>query len=157
MTLEKFIKAIDKTACEIFAHVGRLQPIYHIVAENGDVMILPALSPDKDVSVAMAQAAMVLFDATRYVFLCEAWVLQTEDQEEMNRVWKSGEGIADHPNRIEMIHYQGEDDKEGSLTASRLIVRTEGQSPHLSKLVFRRDGTSEGRFVGLLPGRERPQ
>jgi hypothetical protein len=86
----------------------------------------------------------------RYVFIDEAWQLETTitDRDKIDRIHRRG--IRNHPDRREILMYQAEDET-GSVTAHRVITRPPNRKPQLGPLEFFRSQQSEGRLVGMLP------
>ena len=157
-TLRAMIEECSSRIEIVFQRQGEVRPMWHCVTSEGEEMAMappPFLS--KDLAVTLMQAFFELKDVVRYVFVNEAWILQmTVDSDEaaasLARV--NEEGLANHPDRIEVVMFAGEDEN-GMLTAQRVIERPAGRKPRLGPLEFP-DLTgvrSEGRMVGLLPQR----
>ena len=151
--LKSLIEFASEQAEKIFRRTGRLLPMYHAFKSNGVQFVMPALEQDKDLSVAMTKAAFVLEDVDRYVFIDEAWIVDstqsgvTLDIEKANRF-----GISNHPDRREVVMFAAENRRGEMRTAKRFILRPEIGKPKLAPLVI--DPVydhSEGRMVGLLP------
>ena len=151
--LKSLIEFADKQAEKMFRRQGAFHPMYHAIKRNGEQLILPALHEDKDIGVAMVKAAFMLEDVDRYVFIDEAWIVDTResgspslDMEKINR-----EGLSKHPDRHEILMYAAENRKGESRTAKRFILRPEIGKPKLAPLEFDPVFTeSKGRMVGLL-------
>jgi hypothetical protein len=144
-----------------FAAKGMIIPIWHAVTSTGESLIQTAPCDDKDLSVAMIRALFDIRDVVRYVFMDEAWtlarMLQPDEQAKIRR-----EGLANHPDRIEVVMIQGEDRDCGQIMLHRDIIRPAKGRPYLGPLQSLDDlpfiphgarVQSEGRMVGLLPVR----
>jgi hypothetical protein len=112
-------------------------------------------------AAALVRAYFDLHDVIRYVYMGEAWTLERiirpEEQEEIYR-----KGIAEHPDRVEVVQLQDEDHEYGQIISARKIIRLVGGKPYLASpemindLPFIPHGAtvqSEGRMVGMLPVR----
>jgi hypothetical protein len=165
MSEQQLLDMIDYASSfaeKLFAAKGEIRPRYHAVTANEEVLVVPAPSRDKDTGVAMVRALFIDRHVVRYVFLDEAWMLgRTEvaiDDDEMARIMR--DGLTNHPNRIEVVMFSGEDAECGMAMARRLIVRPENGKPYLGPFEWTlplRPGRNihhlEGRMVGLLPPR----
>lgn len=152
-TLREFITETDKKACEVFAITGEIEPVWHAITEYGEHKIMPGPSVDKDTAALLMRAYFAIYKVVRYVFINEAWTmwLPTDRLDEIPEI--AEHGLADHPERIEVLMYQAEDET-GLLTAHRNIIRPgHGKRPTLGPLEFVNAAQSEGRFVGMLPQR----
>jgi len=150
--LKSMIEFASAQAEKLFRAQGILYPLYHCIKTNGDTVILPAVSADKDLSVAMTVAWMQLNDVDRYVFMDEAWMLDDRrgqlglDMEKIQR-----EGIRNHPDRREAVMFSAENRRGEMLTARRFILRPEIGKAKLAPLQLDpKYDHSEGRMVGLL-------
>jgi hypothetical protein len=144
-----------------FAQQGVIYPLYHAITSGGEQLIEPAPSPDKDVGVAIIRALFDLRDVVRYVFFDEAWTLEKLVQPE-ELAWIERHGVRKHPQRVEVVMFQGEDSEAGQISAHRKIIRPKNGRAYLGPLEmlidlphFPQGATyqSEGRMVGLLPVR----
>jgi hypothetical protein len=146
---------------KIFARNGVIYPMWHAVTSTGESFIETPPFDDKDLAVAMIRALFDLKDVVRYVFVDEAWTLnrmiRPEEDENIRR-----EGIANHPDRVEVVMIQGEDRDCGQIMLHRDVIRPAKGKPYLGPLQslddlsFMPQGASvqsEGRMVGLLPVR----
>jgi hypothetical protein len=84
-------------------------------------------------------------------------MIRPEEQEDI-----LGNGLSEHPDRVEVVQIQGEEHEYGRIIASRAIIRPRIGRPHLGPLemvndlpFIPRDAVvqSEGRMVGMLPVR----
>jgi hypothetical protein len=92
----------------------------------------------------------------------EAWTLgRMIKPEEVDAIMR--DGIANHPDRVEVVQLQGEDLECGQIMGQRKIIRPESGKPYLAPLEMLNDlpsiphgallSQSEGRMVGVLPVR----
>jgi hypothetical protein len=154
-SLRSLIEFASAQAEKLFRRQGSLLPMYHAIKTSGETVILPMPDPDKDVGVAMIKAWFLLNDIDRYVFMDEAWILDTRpsggtpeiDMEKIAR-----EGLRKHPDRRECVHFSAENRRGEIMTGIRFILRPEHGKATLSPLRVEdmTGGTSEGRMVGLL-------
>jgi hypothetical protein len=97
-----------------------------------------------------------LTGVTRYVFVCESWILLAEDAPiDMDAVQR--DGIADHPGRREVVVLTAESERSGLLFGLRDIIRPAKGKARLGPLVVdQRSGlTVEGRMSSMLPRKGR--
>ena len=155
--------ALASDFCELrFARNGEVEPTWHALTAAGESFIERAL-PDFDGPDALAtvHALFDLRDVVRYVFMYEAWTLaRLLPANEMDRISRSG--LANHPERVEVVTLQGEDRACGQIVAHRRIIRPAGRKPYLGPLETMEEvmrlprGAAiqfHGRMVGLLPVR----
>jgi len=150
--LKSLIEFASKNAEKIFRKQGAIYPMYHAIDARGEHKILTPQMDDKDVSVAMVKAWFALEGIDRYIFIDEAWILDTSKSgAEIDLEWIKRHGVRNHPDRREVVMFAAENRKGERLTAKRFILRPEVGKPTLSPLtideVF---DHSEGRMVGLL-------
>jgi hypothetical protein len=133
---------------------GNVAPIWHLIARNGEEIIeLAPPGESKDDSILMIKTLMVLKDVVRYVHFGEAWMVRFDgnppSQAELDKI--NVEGARKHPDRIECVIFQAEDDEAGMISGHRRIMRDKSR-PYLGPLELLPARTiSEGRMVGLLP------
>jgi hypothetical protein len=153
--LLKLIETASGTVEKIFAMSGGVAAMFHYIKENGDhIVTLAPTNLDKDTGVALMRSVFELERAVAVMYIDEAWTFLSTDWNEVRAHIESGVGVAEHPRRIEIVHFSAEDDT-GSLLGVRRIERPPGQKPQLGPLeIEESNGMSVGRFVGLLP---RPQ
>jgi len=150
-----------------FDKCGEVVPIWHAITSDGQEVIEPhPFFLGKEIAMALIRALFDVRDVVRYVYMGEAWTL--------NRLIAPGEdeaimrdGIANHPDRIEVVQLQGEDLECGQIMGQRRIIRPERGKPDLAlpemitDLPSIPDGTrlghSSGRTVGVLRTRGTPQ
>jgi hypothetical protein len=144
-----------------FRDVGRIEPIWIAVDQNGDQVAVPTPIPfvnpaAKDHATRIVRAMFVLTGVTRYVFVCESWILLSDDVPiDVESVQR--DGIADHPARREVVNMIAESELCGLVMAWRLIIRPPKGKARLGPLVVeQRDGlTVEGRMSSMLPRKGR--
>jgi hypothetical protein len=139
-----------------FALRGEIAPMWHYVTSSGEQFLELQPPGNKDVAMAMIRVLFDLHDAVRYVYMGEAWTLtRINEPIELDRHG----GIAEHPDRIEIVQLQGEDATCGTMIAQHRIIRPANCKPHLAPLEIIVDPSntrglgSEGRMVGVLPVR----
>ena len=98
------------------------------------------------------KAYLAACGAVRVAFIDEAWTLDQEKNPgvDIDKIYREGNSISNHPARIEAVIVSAEDHHEGLLMATREIIR-HGNKAVLGKLKFMDGGSMEGRMVGLLP------
>ena len=151
--LKSLIEFASGRAEKLFRKQGVVYPMYHAIKTTGQSMIIPALNPNKDASVAMTKVLFELESIDRYVFFDEAWILDDRkgqigiDMEKANR-----EGISKHPDRREIVMFMAENRRGEIQTAARFILRPEVGKATLAPLKIddMTDAESKGRMVGLL-------
>jgi hypothetical protein len=150
--LKSLIEFASKQAEKLFRLQGILYPLYHCIKANGDTVILNRFDSDKDLSVAMMIAWMHLNDVDRYVFMDEAWIVDsTQSGVELDVEKAMREGLRNHPDRREAVMFSAENRRGEQLTAKRYILRPEIGKPKLAPLqIDPQFDQSEGRMVGLL-------
>ena len=146
-----------------FRRTGRVVGMWHAVPSSGDMFVMLKPHPDKDIGVAMIRALFDLRDVVRYIFVDEAWMLIKQPALSAEELESAKRGmIWDHPDRIEVVMFSGEDAACGQIMARRRIFRPEKGKPYLgpfewmTNLLPNKPGSiwhSEGRMVGLLPVR----
>lgn len=148
--LKELIRLASKNVDTIFAHTGQVLPMYHAVNSKGQNLIIPQPDADKDVAAAMIVALFAEQKIDHYVFLSEAWILETKGAPDMEKIALSG--LEHHPDRREIVAFSAESRDGGAQTARRYILRPEHGRAKLSPLVMdEMSGVkSEGRMVGLL-------
>ncbi|HEY2147254.1 MAG TPA: hypothetical protein VGH32_04910, partial [Pirellulales bacterium] len=105
---------------------------------------------DKDLAAGLLREVFKKFHVTRYVSFDECWMLVAgRDEAELEHLRHIG-SLEHVPGRQEAIFFSAED-RNGQMTARRLITRNEDGKPSLGPLEFDENvGISEGRFVGML-------
>ena len=155
MDLKELIAFANASAETIFRRTGELLPMWHCIKSNGEQMIIPSPCDDKDVAISLIKALMELEDVETYVFMSEAWMLQTEGDADIDQI--NRRGLSEHPDRREAIMFAAENRDGEEQTACRFILRPEHGKAKLSPLKMddMRGRTSEGRMVGMLQRREK--
>jgi hypothetical protein len=111
----------------------------------------------KDLAIALMKAMFECFHVVRYVHFTEAWTLDYRGEkarkitsEDLRKIKQ--EGLSQHPDRVEVVMFQAEDNEAGLITGHRPIIRPNGKKPYLGPIEYLSEGMeSEGRLVGLLP------
>lgn len=154
ITLREFVEAASVTAEAIFAESGTIRPMYQIVLGAEEHVVVAAPRLPKDQSVAAMRAIFTAVEATRYLFVNEAWTVATDKATDDGvQAFVEQGGSLEHWNgRREVVMFLAEDDAEGLLQAEREIIREDGAPPKLGPLRFLESGgVVSGRMVGLLP------
>lgn len=148
-----------------FNRAGEVRPMWHAVTRGGESLIMPPPigAANKDESVALMRALFELRDVVRYLFLDEAWTLDKLVEGDELAIERTG--LGQHPERVEIVMFSGEDHEAGMLMGHRRIFRPAGRKPYLGPLVMQdehpamaaarseRIAETSGRLVGLLPNR----
>lgn len=131
-----------------FAKVGAIAPFWHAMTASGETLVLAPPFQNKDASAAFFRALFKERDVVRYVMIDEAWLAKIDpsEKEHYNR-----RGVRSHPQRVEIVMFNGEDHEGGQIMAYRRIERPNNGPAYLGPLEWQRYNESEGRFVGLLP------
>jgi hypothetical protein len=156
--LEQLIDKASNFAEVMMREKGEVAPIWHMITEGGEELIelTPALE-NKDLAIGLMKAMFEFFHVVRYVHFTEAWTLDYRGEkarkisaDEWQKI--ANEGVRNHPDRIEVVMFQAEDNEAGLITGHREIIRDKGK-PHLGPMIFfpTTNASSEGRLVGLLP------
>jgi hypothetical protein len=152
--LHALIEFASEQISKLFKNTGKVLPMYHAVTADGQTLILNAPHKDKDISVGMIKIAFAKLNVERYVFMDEAWILDTQNRVPGPDEWKRIErdGLSEHPDRREILMLTAEDRHGNIITAHRYILRPEHGKAKLSPLEIRdmTEGHSVGRMVGLL-------
>jgi hypothetical protein len=103
----------------------------HISQAGGEQFIeLHPAVPNKDLANALVRSMFDLRDVVRYVYTGEAWtldrIIKPDEQELIFR-----RGIANHPDRVEIVQLQGEDQDYGQIIGQRKIIRPAKGKPYL--------------------------
>jgi hypothetical protein len=149
--LVRMIETASRNIDEMFHLANMVASVWHYVRADGSEVVL--LSPpglDKDHTVALMRTMLAAEEAVAVLYFDEAWSFVTDDLEEAKRHLAAGLTAADHPRRVEIVHFMAEDET-GNLTAMRKIVRHRHRPPELGPLEFSDADMSVGRMVGLLP------
>jgi len=152
MNLKELIEFADSQAVKIFRHTGQLLPMWHAFKSNGEQLVLPQPSDDKDKAAKLIAALFELENVETYCFMSEAWILHTT----MERDPVLPSSLEHHPDRREAIMFSAENREGDSQTARRFILRPEHGKAKLAPLQMddMANVTSEGRMVGLLSRRK---
>ena len=145
-----------------FAKKHEIAPMWHAVTSAGEMIFEPhPTSLSKDMGAAVIRAFFDFKDVVRYVYVGEAWTLKRMIRpEEKEAIFHKG--IADHPERVEVVQIMGEDQECGHIILTRNIIRPPRGAPYLGPLQSLDDlpfippnahSQAEGRMIGMLPAR----
>jgi hypothetical protein len=131
-----------------------LRGMYHAEMPNGQPLLIPTPPIPKDEGVALIRELFAERGIVRYVFLDEAWTLDTTranvSEADFARAMREGLRDFDHPARCEMVMITAED-RERQMLARREIIRPAVGRLHCGPLTIdERPMMSAGRMVGLL-------
>jgi hypothetical protein len=158
MTKRELIETASAKIERIFDESGKVLAMWHIVTPEGEKVLPPPPSTNKDHAIAIVRASFMAWGVTAYVFIDEAWMRivnlpPNSPEGEAEIAYSREHGVRDHPDRVEVVIFSAEDET-GALTAWRKIIRKVNARPRLGPLEIKDNFTSqEGRFVGLLPQR----
>jgi hypothetical protein len=163
MTKRDLIESASAQAESIFNKTGVVPPVWLVTTPDRRVLLPPPPHVrDKDIAMAMIRVALKKLDATACVYVDEAWLLMgraAKGQAEIE-VAKVRGTIRDHPERVEVVVFNAED-ATGMLMGYREIIRRPGSRARLGPLELPLQDeprtTYEGRMVGMLPQRGKPQ
>jgi hypothetical protein len=155
ITLRQFMSCAAREASALFARQGnQLRPMYHAIDRNGrDVVFAAARGPSDFLNQDGPRLTLADIGASRVVFIDEAWIVSGA---KANLDLAVAFGASVHPRRVEVLLLAGEDQLEGSLMATRDIIRT-GNRVVLGALSFLEPDVLSGRMAGLLPAKSRVQ
>lgn len=155
MSMNEFIAFVSTQTEKIFRQTGRVLPMYHAIKRDGHHIVGPMPDANKDTAVAIVRALFELQDVVRYVFIDEAWTVCAKSEEaDALRNMTENQGLASHPDRIEILMFHAEDENEGVTMGMRDIIRGKGKTK-LGPLKLERPNNMEGRMAGMLPRRTR--
>jgi hypothetical protein len=159
--LNKLITDASLFVEQAFKHQGVIHPMWIAVDRSGNQVVVPSPVPfisnaAKDYATLVVRAMFEFTGVTRYVFVCESWILLADDAPiDVEAVQR--DGIANHPGRREVINMTAESEVGGLVVAWRPIIRlTKGKARLGPLVVEQRSGlTVEGRMSSMLPRRGR--
>jgi hypothetical protein len=149
--LREMFDGASDWAFKCFKQTGGIVQFWFVATANGEhFAVPPPLPQDPDASVILIRALFSMRDVIRYVFVSEAWTVDTTDANEAEIARRLG--ARNHPRRVEVVAFSGEDHESRNLTARRRIIRPQNAKPYLGPLEWDEPwDQSEGRIVGLLP------
>jgi hypothetical protein len=158
--LDKLINDASEFVEQAFKHQGVVHPMWIAVDRSGNQVVIPTPVPfvdhaAKDQATLVVKAMFELTGVTRYVFICESWILLADDGPvDVDAVQR--DGIADHPARREVIVLMAESELGGLVYGRRDIIRPAKGKARLGPLIIeQRAGlTVEGRMSSMLPRRK---
>jgi hypothetical protein len=105
----------------------------------------------KDRATRVVRAMFEFTGVTRYVFVCESWLLTNDAGIDLDAAQR--DGISQHPDRQEVIILMGESDISGLFFGRRNIVRPAKGKAKLGPLVVdQHDGLAvHGPMASMLP------
>lgn len=156
MNLNELVQHGADFAKFAFEGSGELQPMWITEDNKGQrgIVMTPFDGPNAKTKVVRAlRESFKRLNIQRYVFIVEAWMLDTRavDKKVTENVIQGNVAVSDVPERIECIQVVGEDRDGTSAMGHYLIHRDKDGKPTLSE--FKKlEGydRSTGRLVGLL-------
>ena len=148
--LADMIHRVSEAVEDIFRNTGEIRPMYEAVKPDGERMVVRVPGYDKDLDVALIKAFFAIENIDRYVYVAEAWTLETKMDIDVEQVQR--EGVRNHPDRREAVMFMAESRDGGILSARRYILRPEHGKAKLAPLHINdlTNAESSGRIVGLL-------
>jgi hypothetical protein len=152
-TLRALIEHASAAIEPIFKNTGQIMPMWHCVKGDGSQFAFqhPPCA-DRDMNAALVRTLLEIVDAQCCLFISEAWTAKLDADEADKFLAQGGKGASDHPRRVEIVMFSGEDEN-GQLLARRHILRPAIGKATLGPLTFDDYNISEGRLVGMLPRR----
>jgi hypothetical protein len=157
--LKLALEIVSEASENILKAKERITPTYFIGTTDADgkksMCVLPAPHASKAVNVEFLKQILALLDADYYVFVDEAWEVETHGKTEEEMKAAGAPRPSEHPDRIEVIMLIAEDNEQ-TLLARRKILRGKGK-PKLGPLRWISDeygknrGALGGQLVGLMP------
>jgi hypothetical protein len=149
--LRQMLDGASDWALRCFKQNEAVAQVWFAVTASGErFATVPPVPEDPDLSVAMIRALFSLRDVVRYVWVSEAWTVLVVGDSEAEIAQRIG--ARNHPDRVEVVAFSGEDQESRQLTAHRRIIRPQKAKPYLGPLEWHEPwDESEGRVVGLLP------
>jgi hypothetical protein len=140
-SLKELVEIVSELVGKLFSHRGEMMSVYLIVNKDGLTMV-PPQHRDKEKSLVIIKDIMKEMKATTYVFVDEAWIVNTKD-------FKVPEGPPwQHPDREEAVILMAETETE-TLLGHRDIIRKKGVKATLGPLKI--DSSQVfGHMTGLL-------
>jgi hypothetical protein len=149
MKAETLIKCASGFVEQRMAEHGQIDPFWHVVTTQGEQMIVPPMSDDKDEAVALMRVLLKVVDANLCMFVAEAWQIEVTTAE---TIPVTEQQRLQHPSRKEVVIFQAED-IDGEIMGHRDIIRDAKGKPTLGPLEIERMQVSTGRIIGMLPTR----
>jgi hypothetical protein len=148
-TLRDLIEWAANQIDKRFKHVGRVLPMWHAETAS-ETLVIAATFQHKDATTAALTELFRDERVLRYLFIDEAWVVKQDtgiDPADLKRMRKVG--ISEHPDRQEIVMISGED-ANGTMTATREIIRPAKGKARLGPLSIDTYTSMESRFGGML-------
>ena len=119
--LRDMIASASRSCDKLFKRRGEIQPTWHAVTAKGENLFQPhPVMLDKDAAMELIRLWFNLMDVIRYVHVAQAWTALV-DPAEIMRIDR--EGLANHPDRVEVVKIQGEDRDYGEIVGHHRIIR----------------------------------
>lgn len=134
----------------MFTDNGQVEPMWIIETKHeGCILVATPWTSreEKELTIQAITAIMKSKQATRYIFMSEAWEVTGLDGKIPESV-ALGASVASHPDRQEILILTAEDHEKQVIRRMR-ILRPEQGKPHLLDAEAD-DMDSEGRLIGLL-------
>jgi acyl-CoA synthetase (AMP-forming)/AMP-acid ligase II len=148
---QQYLDLIVARMRELLSAGEEVQAFAFLGSFSAGIYPVPMDMKNKDVSAAMLKELCKHVEPDFLIFISEAWGLdQTKVSiEEVKKVWESKKGIADHPNRIDVIMIKLE--TSTGLWAAQPQIRTVNGKRSLDDPHFEFMAGAEGRFASFLP------
>jgi hypothetical protein len=149
------IKAITAKAREFLLNGDQLQPFVFLGRTGHSLLPCPmqmSSNQAKDMSAMIVREIARVAGAEYAIMISEAWALDSSvvSMEEAKRFAMSGESIADHPNRTDVVMITLEA-PEGFWMAQSRIKSLNDNARSFDDVDFLFLSGAEGRFVSFLP------
>jgi hypothetical protein len=165
----QLVESFATTADEVLTACGEVLPVMFFNGKSGmttldlrDMFTGPREQKHKRKNAGTSAIRHILKqeDADWCLLIVEAWSVEIKPPKgadlDATRD-KIPADLEDYQGRVEVVWFQFEDQELGQILAKRPIVR-EGDKPRLGPIEWAgKMKSSEGRMVGLLPQRGRPQ
>ena len=150
LTLTDLFHVAAKNAARMFetSDDHEVLPMWHVVAGNGDNILVATPWSDDDEKDNALDAMRVIFrkhHAKRFAFITEAWIRQAASLEDA-----SNGRVSEHEDRREVLMVSAEDRDGRALMGWFYILRPEHGPPKLSEFHTQPFNGQVGRMHGLL-------
>jgi hypothetical protein len=129
MKLREFVEKTDEAIQDHFKITGMVTPTFVVQTAAGELMMVPSPPFGKDESAKLMRLIMERLGVTRFVFVDEAWAVNTDNREAAEAAIRKNDSLENFEGRMEIVVYMAEDDTEGGILAKREIIRGEGSAP----------------------------
>ena len=154
-TLETVLAYAAKVARDAFKVRHEVRPMWAGHTADGElVMVVPEKfgnAADKQFAVDQVRAIFKEKKVVMFTFMTEAWMVDSKSTtpQSISRLMRTREGLADHPDRREVVQIIAED-RERSIMGMYFILRPEHGKPTLSPFRKQESMETSGRMTGLL-------